>query len=122
MFSALELTLILLVAAVLGVVAFRMLHLPPMLGYLAVAHHGRGRGDWQPTEPPAAWGDAVDAALVDRRSAVQSLWQQRAGWLADAPAAAELGRWQTALAALLTEACADVLGRLYPGASRVSGL
>jgi CPA2 family monovalent cation:H+ antiporter-2 len=36
MFSALELTLILLVAAVLGVVAFRMLHLPPMLGYLTV--------------------------------------------------------------------------------------
>ncbi|KRB92715.1 monovalent cation:proton antiporter family protein [Noviherbaspirillum sp. Root189] len=36
MFSALELTLILLCAAVLGVVAFRMLHLPPMLGYLMV--------------------------------------------------------------------------------------
>ena len=36
MFSALELTLILLVAAVLGVVAFRMMHLPPMLGYLTV--------------------------------------------------------------------------------------
>jgi CPA2 family monovalent cation:H+ antiporter-2 len=36
MFSALELTLILLCAAVMGVVAFRMLHLPPMLGYLMV--------------------------------------------------------------------------------------
>lgn len=36
MFSVLELTLLLLGAAVLGVVAFRMLHLPPMLGYLAV--------------------------------------------------------------------------------------
>jgi monovalent cation:H+ antiporter-2, CPA2 family len=36
MFSALELTLILLASAVLGVVAFRMLHLPPMLGYLLV--------------------------------------------------------------------------------------
>lgn len=36
MFSALEVTLLLLTAAVLGVVAFRMLHLPPMLGYLAV--------------------------------------------------------------------------------------
>ena len=36
MFSALELTLILLGAAVLGVVVFRMLHLPPMLGYLVV--------------------------------------------------------------------------------------
>jgi CPA2 family monovalent cation:H+ antiporter-2 len=36
MFSALELTLLLLAAAVLGVVAFRMMHLPPMLGYLVV--------------------------------------------------------------------------------------
>ncbi|MFM2088129.1 MAG: hypothetical protein RLZZ237_2998, partial [Pseudomonadota bacterium] len=36
MFSSLELTLMLLGSAVLGVVAFRMLHLPPMLGYLAV--------------------------------------------------------------------------------------
>jgi len=36
MYSGLELTLLLLGSAVLGVVAFRMLHLPPMLGYLAV--------------------------------------------------------------------------------------
>ena len=46
MFTALELTLILLAAAVLGVVAFRMLHLPPMLGYLVVGiiigPHGLG--------------------------------------------------------------------------------
>ncbi|MES2296264.1 MAG: cation:proton antiporter [Pseudomonadota bacterium] len=36
MFSGLELTLLLLGSAVAGVVAFRSLHLPPMLGYLAV--------------------------------------------------------------------------------------
>ena len=36
MFSGLELTVALLAAAVFGVVIFRMLHLPPMLGYLAV--------------------------------------------------------------------------------------
>jgi CPA2 family monovalent cation:H+ antiporter-2 len=35
-FSALELTLVLLGTAVLGVVLFRILQLPPMLGYLAV--------------------------------------------------------------------------------------
>lgn len=35
-FSALELTLILLLSAVGGVVIFRLLHLPPMLGYLVV--------------------------------------------------------------------------------------
>ncbi|GAC1408552.1 MAG: monovalent cation:proton antiporter family protein [Burkholderiaceae bacterium] len=36
MFSSLELTLLLLGVAVLGVVAFRIMHLPPMLGYLVV--------------------------------------------------------------------------------------
>jgi CPA2 family monovalent cation:H+ antiporter-2 len=36
MFSALELTLLLLFFALLGVIAFRMLQLPPMLGYLIV--------------------------------------------------------------------------------------
>jgi CPA2 family monovalent cation:H+ antiporter-2 len=36
MFSSLELTLLLMGCAVLGVVAFRMMHLPPMLGYLVV--------------------------------------------------------------------------------------
>ncbi len=35
MLSALELTLLLLAAAVVGVVAFRLLNLPPMLGYLS---------------------------------------------------------------------------------------
>ena len=34
--SSLELTLLYLLAAVLGVVGCRMLRLPPMLGYLAV--------------------------------------------------------------------------------------
>src|SRR5450830_1645403 len=46
MFSGLELTLFLLGAAVLGVVVFRMFHLPPMLGYLVVGivigPHGLG--------------------------------------------------------------------------------
>jgi CPA2 family monovalent cation:H+ antiporter-2 len=49
MFSGLELTLLLLGAAVLGVVAFRMMHLPPMLGYLVVGivigPHGFGFAD-----------------------------------------------------------------------------
>lgn len=53
MHSALELTLILLVAAVLGVVAFRMMHLPPMLGYLTVGvligPHALGLASQSPT-------------------------------------------------------------------------
>jgi len=49
MFSPLELALLLLAAAVAGVVVFRMMHLPPMLGYLVVgiliAPHGLGMAD-----------------------------------------------------------------------------
>ncbi|HEX7643614.1 MAG TPA: cation:proton antiporter [Burkholderiaceae bacterium] len=49
MFSPLELALLLLAAAVAGVVAFRMMHLPPMLGYLVVGiligPHGFGMAD-----------------------------------------------------------------------------
>ena len=47
--SSLEITLVYLLAAVLGVVAFRMLKLPPMLGYLVVGvlvgPHALGLGD-----------------------------------------------------------------------------
>src|SRR5438132_6611765 len=47
--TTLELTLVYLLAAVLGVVAFRMLKLPPMLGYLVVGvligPHALGVGD-----------------------------------------------------------------------------
>jgi monovalent cation:H+ antiporter-2, CPA2 family len=61
MYSALELTLLLLSAAVLGVVAFRMLHLPPMLGYLVVGiligPHGLGLAqDNQTTHTLAEFG------------------------------------------------------------------
>jgi hypothetical protein len=92
-----------------------------LLGYLAVAHHGRGRGDWQPAEPPAAWGAAVDAALAARRVELQALWQERAGWRADAPPPEALARWQAALGTLLQQACADVLRGLYPAGAAAAG-
>ena len=103
-----------------------------LLGYLAVAHHGRGRGDWQSGEPPAAWWWVVDAVLAEHRPAVQALWQRRAGWLASPVAAAQLGfdddgqpvsrvpaaaisppaDWLAALQALLSGTSAEVLVRL----------
>jgi len=61
MVSGLELTLLLLGSAVLGVVAFRMLHLPPMLGYLAVGvligpHALRLAGETEATSALAEFG------------------------------------------------------------------
>jgi CPA2 family monovalent cation:H+ antiporter-2 len=61
MFSGLELTLFLLAAAVFGVVAFRMLNLPPMLGYLtvgiAIGPHALGMvGEGDATHALAEYG------------------------------------------------------------------
>lgn len=93
-----------------------------LLGYLAVAHHGRGRGDWQPVEPPAAWGEAVDAALAGRRDAAQALWRERAAWLAQPAMDTAPADWQDELTRLLTEAVAKALRHLYPEAARLAGL
>lgn len=97
-----------------------------LLGYLAVAHHGRGRGDWQASDAPAAWEAAVDAALAVRRDAVAALWQQRTGWLDEpvaddaAPAPAAPPDWQARLQHQLTQACDEVLRRLYPQAAQAA--
>jgi hypothetical protein len=116
-----------------------------VLGYLAVAHHGRGRGDWQPVEAPAAWVEAVDAALAALQPALDRLWQQRQAWLA-APTTPSLsghddaGRqpvqaesaavaalsppagFVAALQEILGQASAAVLSRLYPEATALAGL
>jgi len=113
-----------------------------VLGYLAVAHHGRGRGDWRQDDAPPAWVDAVDGALAAQAQPLARLWQQRQGLLAQAPAtdqpllddegrplpsptAATLAPpadFVAALQALLTETSAAVLVQLYPDAAALAGL
>lgn len=82
-----------------------------LLGYLAVAHHGRGRGAWVQEQPPPAWTGAVDAALASRREAAAALWVTLAAGSETAV---------PALRALLASACADVLARLYPQADALA--
>lgn len=67
-----------------------------LLGYLAIAHHGRGRGAWVAQEPPPAWIEAVDAAVARHKATLQ----------ADVRHTVEA-------------ACADALERLYPQAGRI---
>ncbi len=50
-----------------------------LLAYLAVAHHGRGRGDWAPAEAPAHWQQTVAEALLTHRHRRHPLWERRAG-------------------------------------------
>ena len=45
-----------------------------LLGYLAVAHFGRGRGAWTDTEPPAFWVAQIDAALAPHLDDLHALW------------------------------------------------
>ena len=80
-----------------------------LLAYLAVAHYGRGRGDWTPSEHPAHWQEEVRAALQKNDGALRSIWAQRAGDRA-------AGEQAAALEVELTRAARAVLARLYPQA------
>ncbi len=78
-----------------------------LLGYLAVSHFGRGRGNWVASEQPAFWPEQVSAALAPRRKTLQSIWSRRTG--DDDPA-----RLAPDLQAVLREASIDVFIRIYP--------
>lgn len=83
-----------------------------LLRYLAVAHFGRGRGQWSEGESPAHWAAAVDAALIEQGGALNALWQSReksSGGPDEVPALTE--RLQPVLAA----AARATLEALYPG-------
>jgi Domain of unknown function (DUF3482)/50S ribosome-binding GTPase len=79
-----------------------------LLGYLAVAHHGRGRGAWVAQEPPASWMAAVEAVMVEQRKTLDALWQRAGDETNGTPAARVQG--------ILSTASASVLARLYPRA------
>ena len=49
-----------------------------LLRYLAVAHFGRGRGDWAEGEAPAHWRPLVARLLAERRDALDGVWADRA--------------------------------------------
>jgi hypothetical protein len=80
-----------------------------LLRYLAVAHYGRGRGEWARSEHPAFWKDEVAAVVDPRRAALAAIWAERAG---DCDAAKLAGR----LRGELSGAALELLERLYPGA------
>jgi len=84
-----------------------------LLRYLAVAHFGRGRGQWTEGEAPAHWRDVVAAALVPHADALRALWQSRG---AHFEAGSDPDRLAAALLPLLRKAAAESLERLYPGA------
>ena len=77
-----------------------------LLGYLAVAHYGRGRGDWQAWEHPEFWQDSVNDVVEQRLELLHDLWDERQS-LAAGELAARLEAW-------FSDACDVLLARLYP--------
>jgi len=50
-----------------------------LLRYLAVAHFGRGRGEWERAETAPHWPPVVERALAAEADTLVALWAQRGG-------------------------------------------
>jgi hypothetical protein len=84
-----------------------------VLRYLAVAHFGRGRGQWAQGESPPHWAPLVQAVVRERHEVLAGLWKSR-GTVLDA--AGEAARLEPALRPVLGSILREVLQRLYPQA------
>jgi len=91
---------------------FERLTVTAILRYLAVAHFGRGRGEWSEGEHPAFWQPIVEQAVAGRAAELKRL--QKAAARGEAPISAA----EQQFAALLELCARQVLQRLYPEASR----
>lgn len=78
------------------------------LRYLAVAHHGRGRGAWRDREPPRHWRVLIERALQSRRALLVSAFGA-----AHRPEP-DRARVSAQLEDVLGEALREVLASLYP--------
>ena len=81
-----------------------------LLRYLAVAHFGRGRGDYTQSESPPFWQDMVAAEVAARRAEVREIWERGKS----APGPEPL---RAPLAALLEGCAGRLLAALYPHAA-----
>lgn len=82
-----------------------------LLRYLAVAHFGRGRGDWEEGEHPLFWGEHVEAVIAEHGSQFDAL-HQRARSAADDALRGEI-------AELMRLCGRSLLVRLYPEAGQL---
>ncbi len=97
-----------------------------LLRYLAVAHFGRGRGEWAQGESPAHWRETIQRALAPHREALAIVWRERETGASPAGAQAEFAgeggarEASTPIAAALERviaaAAATALHELYPDA------
>jgi len=83
--------------------------LAALLRYLAVAHYGRGRGEWSASEHPPFWRNAVAAVLDARRAMLTAIWTQRGE-------NCDIANLTAALQEFLAGAATELLENLYPQA------
>ena len=79
-----------------------------LLRYLAVAHFGRGRGEYSDLEHPAHWSPAVEQALAPHRAALQRIWSR-----AQEESPANDQPIRTGLAKILQETLQTTLNQAY---------
>jgi hypothetical protein len=82
--------------------------LAALLRYLAVAHFGRGRGDWKESEYPAFWSELAQHEVDARKEALSALWKRRGS-------GDDVADFERALRPILADATRAVLAVLYPG-------
>jgi hypothetical protein len=85
----------------------RTLLVGSVLRYLAVAHFGRGRGNFVEGEAPPFWQAEVEGALARREAELAPLWKT-------VRAAPDDGAAAQAVQALLGQVTVETLERLYP--------
>jgi len=83
----------------------RSLVVAGVLRYLAVAHFGRGRGNFVDSEAPAFWQSEVEQAVAQHDDALAVLWKH-----------ARLDDAADQLQPLLKQVASVTLARLYPSA------
>jgi hypothetical protein len=81
-----------------------------LLRYLAVAHYGRGRGDWVASEYPAHWRTLVERVVEKRRERFDAVW-------AAAGQGADQATLERDLVPLMSECAREILVALYPEAA-----
>ncbi len=79
-----------------------------ILSYLAVAHHGRGRGAWEDGETPEIWRTETERVLESRDAQLEKVWKNGT----EGAASSEL---EEPLESLVRDLLESVLGSLYPG-------
>jgi hypothetical protein len=83
-----------------------------MLTYLAVAHFGRGRGEWQESAEPAHWNTVCGQILDEHEDGILRLWKSGVESNAMPDSLSKSAH------ALIHDCLSCVLVRLYPAAGQ----